>query len=1133
MAKNYRYRLGIDLGTDSLGTALVRCDADGTPLGILDAGVRLFNISEGAAERRQARQARKVIRRRHQRMTNLKSLLHQHGLLPPAGPELARLMRRTPYLLRARAAQRRLESPYEVGRCLLHLARFRGAGFLTQQEDLEEDTPQKDRQKSADTYRNLEKILKERHMTVGEFFAERLRRADTTKGRIRRRKDFLTDGSVDFAVPRFLVKEEFARIWETQAPFFPQMTDELRKKIYNTIFKDKPHAPYAVGTCSLDPDNGGLRIPRMSRLADTRRIYEQVNNLRIRTRTAEFQLTREMRDTLVEKCMQGNTLKKSDIKRILQPFCEERILAINLADDKSIIKGFCLASAFKNIPAWNEMSEKDQDDLLAFMAEPLLDPENPRKLLMPEDEFLAECIRRLRLEHMPDAEALISRCLHELPRDRSMLGETATRRILEKLREGEMTENGWQPVSHRQAADACGYLAEEKLARVLGGRYDKLPYYGEILRHDVAPVHPWHKDRATEEEAKYGRFPNPVVHVALNQLRKVVNEIIDLYGKPMSIHVELAREFGMSAEKRDQLVREQKERERKNKAIDEELIRIGLPPSRRNRIKYRLWEEQAHQDIYTLRAIAATDLASCDIDHIIPQALGGSDTYANLTLTFKDVNLAKGESAAYDFIQQRSPDAWPHILEFISDAKKYPPNKAWRFKENAKGKFLDGDEDQTDHRLTDTSYMAKMAKRYLWCLCKDIVPLRGGMTAKLRHMWGLDGLEYQLMGLNIPRDMYDAETGEVILDDRGYPARNPKWKAKPRIDQRHHAQDAIVLACTSRAMMQRLAHDEKRGIRSEDFPAPFGKDTGTFRAEVLQCLDKVKPSPKAEHSKEGRLHEATRYRILAELPGKTGLFLCTYNRKLSAVTKLDAIKTDLGKYGTIPEVAAIAEKNALKRALAEQQFEKARQNLELRQQDSLKKKTPDEKTLLQEAFRLAQKHDPRMGYSYKDVPVLSLVNVDTKTQSGYKPGGNFCVDFFEKKDGKVGWECIKLFDANQQDFKPDWEKAGYTLIWRLFKDDVLELQFSEEEKKKLGLPPGNTGTWFRVQKFSDGALQMKLLQDARPLQGKENESICWVSGENGLNYFTKAQARKVELSPFGKVIRKHKKLWDGKKTKKA
>lgn len=1124
MAKNYCYRLGIDLGTDSLGTALVRCDADGTPLGILDAGVRLFTISEGAAERRQARQARKVIRRRHQRITTLQSLLHQHGLLPPDGPERARLMRRTPYLLRARAVQRRLESPYEVGRCLLHLARFRGAGFLTQREDAEGDTPQKDRQKSADTYRNLEKILKERHMTVGEFFAERLRRADTTKGRVRRRKDFLTDGSVDFAVPRFLVKEEFARIWETQAPFFPQMTDELRKEIYDTIFKDKPHAPYAVGTCSLDPDNGGLRIPRMSRLADTRRIYEQVNNLRIRTRTAEPQFNREMRDALIEKCMKGNTLNKTDIKRILQPFCDEKILAVNLADDKSIIKGFCLASAFKNIPAWNGMSEKEQDDILAFIAEPLLDPENPRKLLMPEDEFLAECIRRLRLTDTPDAEALVSRCLHELPPDRSMLGETATRRILEKLREGKMTENGWQPVSHREAADACGYLAEEELARTLGGRYDKLPYYGEILRHDVAPVHPWHKDRATEEEAQYGRFPNPVVHVALNQLRKVVNEIIDLYGKPMSIHVELAREFGLSAEKRDQLVREQKEREKKNKAIDEELIRIGLPPSRKNRIKYRLWHEQDYKDIYTQETIAATDLASCDIDHIIPQAFGGSDTYANLALTHKNINLAKGESSAYNFIQQHSPDVWPKILEFISDAKKYPPNKAWRFKENAKEKFLDGDADQTDHRLTDTSYMAKMAKRYLWCLCKDIVPLRGGMTAKLRHMWGLDGLEYQLMGLDIPRKLYNAEGIQIY---------NPAWKAKPRIDQRHHAQDAIVLACASRAMMQRLAHDEKRGIRSEDFPAPFGRDTGMFRAEVLQCLDKVKPSPKAEHSKEGKLHEATRYRILAEVPDAPGLFVCTYNRKLTTITRLDDIKTDFGKYGTIPEVAAIAEENALKRALAEQQREKARQNLELRQQDSLKKRIPDEKNLLQEAFRLAQKQDSRMGYSYKDVPVLSLVNVNAKTQSGYKPGGNFCVDFFEKKDGKVGWECIKLFAANQKDFEPDWKKAGYTLIWRVFKDDVLELQFSEEKKKELGLPLGNTGNWFRVQKFSDNLLQLKLLQDARPLQDKEGGTACWISGQKGLSYFTKAQARKVELSPFGKVIRKHKKLWDGKKTKKA
>lgn len=72
-----------------------------------------------------------------------------------------------------------------------------------------------------------------------------------------------------------------------------------------------------------------------------------------------------------------------------------------------------------------------------------------------------------------------------------------------------------------------------------------------------------------------------------------------------------------------------------------------------------------------------------------------------------------------------------------------------------------------------------------------------------------------------------------------------------------------------------------------------------------------------------------------------------------------------------------------------------------------------------------------------------------------------------------------------------------------------------------------------VQKFSDNQIQVRRLQDARPLSEKDGEAACWVSGGRGLVFYTRAQARKVELSPFGKVLHKHRKLWDGKKAKKA
>lgn len=1136
MAGNYRYILGVDMGVASIGTALVRCSEEGEPLGILDAGVRLFTTPAGGAERRAARQARKTIRRRRQRLHNLAALLRRHGLFPEDDADREEMKGRSLYRLLARAGRGRLQSAFDVGRCLMHLAGHRGAGFLGQMEESGDgETPKKDdRQKTANQYRSLEKRLREANMTLGEFFLERLRRAAETKGRLRRRKNFINDGSVDFAVPRFLVKAEFRRIWEVQSKFFPQMTSELEEEAFSITFKDRPHAPYAVGLCSLDPDSGEPRLPRMSRLADTRRIYEQANNIRLRTAQAVLEPDRQMRDAVVTRCMAGETLTKTAVKKLLQPFCPEKILAVNMEEGSSI-RGFCLAEAFADILSWQAMSEQEQDNLVAFMAEPRLEPEREDSPLMPEELFLKECAGRLGL-FGPDAEEKVSRCLHALPADRSMLGETATRRILEKLREGRVVEESgktvWRPLSQREAADACGYTAEEERARGMAGAYDRLPYYGEVLRSDVAPVHPWHLRQADAEEARWGRFPNPVVHVALNQLRKVVNEIMELYGRPMSVHVELAREFGLSAAKRKELDGERVKRRRENEEIDRTLMEAGLPATRRNRIKYRLWKEQAGQDIYTLDPIALTDFPSCDIDHIIPQSMGGSDTFANLALTFRSSNLAKGDGSAYEFIHSRCPEAWPHVLAFISrDA--YPKNKQWRFLEGAKERFAEGDADATDSRLSDTGYMAKMAARYLRTICADVVPLRGGMTAYFRHVWGLDGLEYELMGENVRRELYDEATGEVMTDAFGRPKRNPAWKAKPRIDHRHHAEDALVLACVSRSMMQKLARASHAGRECGEFPAPFGGTEADFRRTVLAALAGVRPSPKAEHALEGSLHEDTRYRVLAPAAGKPGLFLVTYRRKIDALKKPEDIKTDFHRYGDLPETAAMAENNRQKRLAVESRMERAKNMLEEKRRASGTGGPVAESRIFQAAAALARKEVRGFGFTWQDVTTLSLVNVNLRQRSGFRPGGNAFVDFFEKPDGSVGWECVARFNAVQKNFMPEWQKEGGRLIWRLFKGDVLEMSFSEKERQTLGLPSGEGGRWFVVQKFSDNQIQVRRLQDARPLSEKDGEAACWVSGGRGLVFYTRAQARKVELSPFGKVLHKHRKLWDGKKAKKA
>ena len=147
----------------------------------------------------------------------------------------------------------------------------------------------------------------------------------------------------------------------------------------------------------------------------------------------------------------------------------------------------------------------------------------------------------------------------------------------------------------------------------------------------------------------------------------------------------------------------------------------------------------------------------------------------------------------------------------------------------------------------------------------------------------------------------------------------------------------------------------------------------------------------------------------------------------------------------------------------------------------------------------------------------SLVYI-SKHKITYENGNNHCVDFYVK-DGKVGWEVIKRFDANQADFEPQWKKEGGKIIYSIYKGDILELDTPEKWKqytdKKRCLA--------KVRKFSSG-ITIELVNDAR-----DDKNIDKLP-DRGLSFYLEHKARKVELTPFGKIKKKHKVLWNGSKT---
>ena len=123
--------------------------------------------------------------------------------------------------------------------------------------------------------------------------------------------------------------------------------------------------------------------------------------------------------------------------------------------------------------------------------------------------------------------------------------------------------------------------------------HERLPYYGAVLERDAVGADPTKDPQRDGEVARYGRFPNPTVHIGLGQLRRIINKLIAVYGKPEEIVVELGRDLKANKDDRDWYRRQQREGKERNETVQGTgLESASVPNTPDVRLKLRLWEEQ-------------------------------------------------------------------------------------------------------------------------------------------------------------------------------------------------------------------------------------------------------------------------------------------------------------------------------------------------------------------------------------------------------------------------------------------------------------------------------------------------------------------------------------------------------------
>lgn len=350
---------------------------------------------------------------------------------------------------------------------------------------------------------------------------------------------------------------------------------------------------------------------------------------------------------------------------------------------------------------------------------------------------------------------------------------------------------------------------------------------------------------------------NPVVEKILNQMVNVVNELINTYGHFDEIRVELARELKKSQKEREDLSKSMalatREAENVRSILQNE---FGVQhPTRNDVIRYRLYEElkdNGYKTLYSNTYIPRDKIFSkeYDIEHIIPKARLFDDSFSNKTLEVKSVNIKKGSKTAYDFILdeygEKELEEYKKRCESLYKDKKTKLRKLLTEEKDIPDGFIDRD-------LRNTQYIAKRALAMLNEICRRVVATTGSITDQLRNDWQLVDVmkelnweKYKALGLV---EYHEDRDGRKIGRIKDWTKRN---------DHRHHAMDALTVAFTKDVFVQyfnnKNASDKPNSneyaIKTAYFTAgraiaPMPLEI--FRAEAKKHLDCILVSIKAKN----------------------------------------------------------------------------------------------------------------------------------------------------------------------------------------------------------------------------------------------------------------------------------------------
>lgn len=309
----------------------------------------------------------------------------------------------------------------------------------------------------------------------------------------------------------------------------------------------------------------------------------------------------------------------------------------------------------------------------------------------------------------------------------------------------------------------------------------------------------------------------------------------------------------------------------------DEITRISslATPSASELLRYKLWLEQKYRSPYTGRPISLTKLftPAYQIEHVIPKARFFDDSFTNKVICEAEVNQLKSSQLGYEFIKNHGGQivTCPTLGEVTvftkDDYEKFVSEHYAHNRAKARKLMMDDiPEEFIQRQMNDSRYISKVIKGLLSCLVreddeveaisKNVIPCTGGITDKLKKDWGLNDVWNTIISPRFQRlnELTESDAFGHWEDKEGrrvfqttMPLELQKGFSKKRIDHRHHAMDALVIALASRNIVSYLNNESARDTqRRQDLKQmlcgkgqTINKPWGTFTEDARTALEDI------------------------------------------------------------------------------------------------------------------------------------------------------------------------------------------------------------------------------------------------------------------------------------------------------